>query len=144
MGQIKAPEGANKKRTIVGRGIGSTRGRTSGRGNKGQNSRSGGGVRVGFEGGQMPLYRRIARRGFSNSPFKKEYQAISLDAISKNFNDGEVVNRDALIDKGIIKGHATEAKILANGELTKKVIIEGLKISAPAAKKIESAGGQIK
>ncbi|SRR5690554_607058 len=143
MGRIKAPAGANRKKTIVGRGVGS-KGRTCGRGDKGQNSRTGGGVRPGFEGGQMPLYRRIARRGFSNQPFKVEYEVISLDAVSKKYEEGEVVSLATLKERSLIKGVGSQAKVLANGELTKKVVFEGLKISAAAVKKIEAAGGEIR
>ena len=143
MAQIHAPEGATKKKTIVGRGYGS-KGRFCGRGMNGQNSRSGGGVRPGFEGGQMPLYRRVARRGFSNCPFKKEYVAVSLDVISKIFQDGETVTLQALKDHCVVKGFTTDAKILANGEITKKVTVEGLKVSAAAAEKIKAAGGEVK
>lgn len=143
MGQINAPVGANTKKTIVGRGA-SSKGRTCGRGNNGQNSRSGGGVRPGFEGGQMPLYRRIARRGFSNYPFKQEFEVVSLDAISIKFEDGEVVNLDSLKDRCLVKGADAQAKVLANGELTKKVIFEGLKVSVAAITKIEAAGGEIR
>lgn len=143
MGRIKAPEGANKKKTIVGRGIGS-KGRTCGRGNKGQNSRTGGGVRPGFEGGQMPLYRRIARRGFSNHPFKEEYQVVSLDDISLFFEDGESVTLASLKERALVKGINTKAKVLANGDLTKKVIFEGLKMSVAAQEKIKAAGGEIR
>ncbi len=143
MAQLHAPCGANTKKTIVGRGA-SSKGRTCGRGANGQNSRSGGGVRPGFEGGQMPLYRRVARRGFSNYPFKKEYTVVSLDAINEAFKDGETVNLQALKDLCLIKGVDTDAKILANGELKKKVIVEGLKVSAAAAEKIKAAGGEVK
>jgi large subunit ribosomal protein L15 len=143
MGQMNAPVGANTKKTIVGRGS-SSKGRTCGRGNNGQNARSGGGVRPGFEGGQMPLFRRIARRGFSNYPFKQEYEVVSLDVISNWFENGEVVNLDSLKDKSLIKGADALAKVLANGELTKKVIFEGLKISAAAVEKIKAAGGEIR
>ncbi len=143
MGQIKAPFGANTKKTILGRGA-SSKGRTCGRGNNGQNARSGGGVRPGFEGGQMPLYRRLARRGFSNYPFKEEYEVVSLDVVSVNFEDGEVVSLESLKDKGLVKGADALAKVLANGELTKKVVFEGLKISASAVEKIKAAGGEIR
>ncbi len=143
MGQIIAPFGANTKKTIVGRGA-SSKGRACGRGHDGQNSRSGGGVRPGFEGGQMPLYRRVARRGFSNMPFKVTYQPVSLSVIDKEFADGEVVNLEALKAKGIVKGNDVKAKILANGTLTKKVVIEGLKASESAKKLIEEAGASIK
>ena len=98
MAKIIAPKGANTKKTILGRGA-SSKGRTSGRGHDGQNSRSGGGTRPGFEGGQMPLYRRLARRGFSNEPFKVEYEVVSLDDISRVFNDGDVVTLEAQIGR---------------------------------------------
>ena len=143
MGQINAPKGANTKKTIVGRGA-SSKGRASGRGHDGQKSRSGGGVRLGFEGGQMPLYRRVARRGFSNSVFKQGYVVVSLDVISANFEDGDVVSLDALKGAGLVKGYDAQAKILSNGELTKKVVIDGLKVSASAIEKIKAAGGEIR
>ena len=142
MGQIIAPVWANKKKTIVGRGKAS-KGRTSGRGHDGQNSRSGGGTRPGFEGGQMPLYRRIARKGFSNHPFKVVYEPVSLEQLSINFNDGDTVNIETLKEKKIIKGKNVKAKILANGEIDKKVIVVGLKLSENAAGKIKAAGGEI-
>ncbi|MDY4889606.1 MAG: 50S ribosomal protein L15 [Sphaerochaetaceae bacterium] len=143
MAQIVKPEGATVKKTIVGRGA-SSKGRTSGRGHNGQNSRSGGGVRPGFEGGQMPLYRKVARRGFSNYPFKKEYVAVSLDTLSEKFEDGEVVNVASLKELNVVKGMDVLVKILSNGEITKKVVIEGLKTSAAAAEKIKAAGGEVK
>ena len=143
MAKIIAPKGANTKKTILGRGA-SSKGRSCGRGHGGQNSRSGGGTRLGFEGGQMPLYRRLARRGFSNEPFKVVYEAVSLDDISRVFDDGDVVTLEALKELGVVKGVKTQAKILNNGELTKKVIIEGLKVSASAIEAIKAAGGQIR
>jgi|SRR5690554_632185 len=143
MAKIIAPKGANTKKTILGRGA-SSKGRTSGRGHDGQNSRSGGGTRPGFEGGQMPLYRRLARRGFSNEPFKVEYEVVSLDDISRVFNDGDVVTLEALKELEVVKGVKTQAKILNNGELIKKVIIEGLKVSASAIEAIKAAGGEIR
>ncbi|MFA6844141.1 MAG: 50S ribosomal protein L15 [Sphaerochaetaceae bacterium] len=143
MAQIHAPYGANTKKTILGRGA-SSKGRTCGKGNKGQNSRSGGNSAPGFEGGQMPLYRRVARRGFSNYKFKQDYQAVSLDVLSTNFDDGETVNLDALKDKGIVKGFKTQAKILGDGDLTKKLVIDGIKVSATASEKIKAAGGEIR
>jgi ribosomal protein L15, bacterial/organelle len=143
MAQIIAPFGANTKKTIVGRGA-SSKGRACGRGHDGQNSRSGGGVRPGFEGGQMPLYRRVARRGFSNMPFKVTYQAVSLSVIDEKYADGETVSLETLKAKGIVKGKEVQAKILANGQLTKKVTIEGLKVSESAKKLIEEAGATLK
>ncbi|MCR5731654.1 MAG: 50S ribosomal protein L15 [Sphaerochaetaceae bacterium] len=143
MGQIHAPFGANTKKTIVGRGA-SSKGRACGRGHDGQNSRSGGGVRPGFEGGQMPLYRRVARRGFSNALFKETYQVVSLTAVSAKYEDGETVNIETLKAKGLIKGADVLVKILANGELTKKVSFEGVKCSQAAKAAIEAAGGSVK
>lgn len=143
MAQIVKPKGATKNKTRVGRGS-SSKGRTCGRGNNGQNSRSGGGVRPGFEGGQMPLYRRVARRGFSNYPFKVEYQPVSISVIDELYDDGEVVNDESLRERGIIKGKKTKAKILNNGEITKKVTVEGLAISQTAKAAIENAGGSVK
>lgn len=143
MPQIVKPLGATKKKTIVGRGA-SSKGRACGRGHDGQNSRSGGGVRLGFEGGQMPLYRRLARRGFSNSPFKVTYQAVNLSDLEVAFEAGEVVNEESLREKGLLKGHKAIAKILSNGELTKALIVEGIKCSATASEKIKAAGGDIK
>jgi len=143
MAQIHAPEGANTKKTIVGRGA-SSKGRASGRGHDGQNSRSGGGVRPGFEGGQMPLYRKLARRGFSNCPFKKEFAVVSLETLSEKFEDGQTVSLVTLKEKKIVKGKDVQVKVLANGELKKKLVVEGLKVSAPAAEKIKAAGGEVK
>ena len=143
MAQIIKPFGATKKKTIVGRGA-SSKGRACGRGHDGQNSRTGGGPRLGFEGGQMPLYRRVARRGFSNYPFKVENQAVSLSTIDAVFEDGSVVSDATLREAGVIKGKETTAKILATGEITKKVTVEGLKLSKAAADKIVAAGGSVK
>ena len=143
MGQINAPYGANRKKTIVGRGA-SSKGRACGRGHDGQNSRSGGGVRLGFEGGQMPLYRRVARRGFSNAPFKVTYQVLSLDTVSELYADGEIVSAESLKEKGVIKGVGVQVKVLANGDLTKKVVFEGVKVSEKAKAAIEAAGGSVK
>ncbi|MGN0849982.1 MAG: 50S ribosomal protein L15 [Candidatus Ornithospirochaeta sp.] len=143
MAQIIKPFGATKKKTIVGRGA-SSKGRACGRGHDGQNSRTGGGPRPGFEGGQMPLYRRVARRGFSNYPFKVENQAVSLSTIDAVFEDGAIVSDATLREAGVIKGKDTVAKILATGEITKKVTVEGLKLSKAAQEKIEAAGGSVK
>ena len=143
MAQIIKPFGATKNKTIVGRGA-SSKGRACGRGHDGQNSRTGGGPRPGFEGGQMPLYRRVARRGFSNYPFKVENQAVSLSTIDAVFEDGAVVSDATLREAGVIKGKDTVAKILATGEIAKKVTVEGLKLSKAAQEKIEAAGGSVK
>lgn len=139
---LRAPEGANKRKRIVGRGQGSGRGTTAGRGNKGQKSRSGGKTYVGFEGGQMPLYRRLAHRGFSNYPFRKEYQIINLGEVQKRFNDGDTVDAAALVMAGLVKG-AMPVKILGDGEFTKKLNFKVDAISASAKEKIEKAGGTV-
>ena len=142
MAQIVKPAGATTRKTIVGRGA-SSKGRACGRGHDGQNSRSGGGVRLGFEGGQMPLYRRLARRGFSNYPFKVERQPISLAELERVFAEGETVSAETLKAKGLIKGQV-EAKILSDGEITKKLVVEGVKASAAAQEKIKAAGGELR
>jgi large subunit ribosomal protein L15 len=139
---LHAPEGANKKKRIVGRGQGSGRGTTAGRGNKGQQSRSGGKTYVGFEGGQMPLYRRLARRGFSNYPFKKTFQVVNLGEIEKRFEDGETVEPATLLSKGLAKG-PVPVKILGNGDITKKLSFKVAALSASAKEKIEKAGGSV-
>jgi large subunit ribosomal protein L15 len=139
---LHAPEGANKKKRIVGRGQGSGLGTTAGRGNKGQQSRSGGKTYVGFEGGQMPLYRRLAHRGFSNYPFKKEVQIVNLGEIEKRYADGETVDVASLVKKGLVKG-AVPVKVLGDGEFTKKLSFKVDAISASAKEKIEKAGGSV-
>lgn len=142
---LSAPQGANKKPKRVGRGSSSGLGSTAGRGNKGQQSRSGGKTYVGFEGGQMPLYRRIAHKGFSNYPFKKEYYCINVEVLEAKFNDGETVNKESLIAKGFISAKAdTLVKVLGNGEITKKLTVDVDKVSASAKAKIEKAGGTVK
>jgi large subunit ribosomal protein L15 len=142
MEQIKAPLGANKKKSIVGRGTGS-KGRTAGRGRDGQNSRSGGGTRPGFEGGQMPLYRRIAHRGFSNYPFKEIYTVINVSKLQEKFIDGEVVTEETLREKGLLKGKKALVKILGNGEIKVKLDVQIEKVTSGAKTKIEKAGGKV-
>ncbi|MDR1930527.1 MAG: 50S ribosomal protein L15 [Treponema sp.] len=139
---LHAPEGANKKKRIIGRGAGSGRGTTAGKGNKGQKARSGGKTYVGFEGGQMPLYRRLAQRGFSNYPFKKEYQVVNLGELEKRYENGESVNPASLIKKGLAKG-PVPVKILGMGDLTKKLNVSVEALSASAREKIEKAGGTV-
>ena len=142
---LSAPQGANKKPKRVGRGSSSGLGTTAGKGNKGQQSRSGGKTYVGFEGGQMPLYRRIARKGFSNYPFKKEYVCINVELLETKYNDGETVNKASLVEKGFISSKSNSlVKILGNGEITKKLTVEVDKVSASAKDKIEKAGGSVK
>ncbi len=142
---LHAPEGANKKPKRVGRGSSSGLGTTAGKGNKGQQSRSGKAVPyVGFEGGQMPLYRRIAHRGFSNYPFKKEYDVLNVDVLEQKFNAGETVDKAALLSKGLIRSAKSLVKVLGNGELTKSLTVDVDKVSASAKVKIEKAGGSVK
>ena len=141
---LSAPEGANKKKRIVGRGSSSGSGTTAGKGNKGQQSRSGGKTYIGFEGGQMPLYRRIAHRGFSNYPFKKEFSVINLDVLEEKFASGDTVNKESLFSKGLISSADALGKVLGNGELSKKFTVEVDKVSASAKAKIEKAGGSVK
>ena len=140
---LSAPKGQKKNRKILGRGSGSGRGKTSGKGHKGQNSRAGGGVRPGFEGGQMPLYRRVARRGFSNEPFRNKKAEIRLSDIERAFSDGDTVTMDELRKKKLVKKTDRMAKILNNGKLSKKVTISGLSVSSGAKEAIEKAGGSI-
>lgn len=142
---LSAPRGANKKPKRVGRGSSSGLGTTAGRGNKGQQSRSGGKVYVGFEGGQMPLYRRVAIRGFSNYPFKKEYVCINVEQLEAKFADGETIDKATLAAKGFIsRKSASLVKILGNGDVTKKFTVEVDKVSESAKAKIEKAGGTVK
>ena len=134
-------EGSNKKRKRVGRGTGSGHGKTSGRGHKGQRSRSGGGVRPGFEGGQMPLVRRIPKRGFNNI-FRKEYIIIQVSDL-ETFDTGTRIDREALVQAGLVGKRDNLVKVLANGELTKSLTIAVDKVSEGAKKKIEAAGGTV-
>ena len=139
---LYAPAGANKRKKILGRGQGSGKGSTSGKGHKGQKARSGGKTYVGFEGGQMPLYRRLAHRGFSNHPFKKEWQVVNLGEIEKRYETGETVDLASLNKKKLVKS-VEPIKILAVGDFTKKLNFNVAAISASAKEKIEKAGGAI-
>ncbi|MEX2442104.1 MAG: 50S ribosomal protein L15 [Alkalispirochaeta sp.] len=143
MSILRVPAGAIRQKKRIGRGSGSGTGKTSGKGHKGQNARSGGGVRIGFEGGQMPLYRRIARRGFSNYPFKIEYVPVNLDRLSAAFETGVEVNLEALRSAGLVSRNATHVKILGRGEINKALTLTGLRVSAGAQSKIEAAGGSV-
>ncbi len=140
---LRVPRGTIKKKRIRGRGSGTGRGGRCGKGNKGQNARSGGGVRLGFEGGQMPLYRRIARRGFSNARFKTIYAVVNVGDLEKKYSGNETVNRDSLYSKGMISKKAAAVKVLGNGELTKKLIVAVDKVSQNARDKILKEGGEI-
>ena len=141
---IKPRPGAKHRRKRLGCGESSGLGKTSGRGHKGQKSRSGGGPRSTFEGGQMPLYRRLPKRGFNNARFKKYYAVINVGTLEDIFDDGSTVNEEALRDAGLIKGRYAGLKILGEGEVTKKFTIEADRVSSSAKEKIEGAGGQVK
>ena len=138
---IEQPEGAVRSSKRVGRGTSSGTGKTSGKGHKGQNARSGGGVRPGFEGGQLPLFRRLPKRGFSNAKFKVEYATINVSDLDK-FEDGAVVTPELLKEMGIVKKQLAGIKVLGNGELTKKLTVKAAKFSATAVEKIEKMGGK--
>ena len=142
---LSAPQGANKQPKRVGRGSSSGLGSTAGKGNKGQQSRSGGKTYIGFEGGQMPLFRRIAHKGFSNYPFKKEYVCINVWQLDAKFNEGETVDKAALIAKDFISAKsASLVKVLGNGDIKKKLNVVVDKVSESAKAKIEKAGGSVK
>jgi len=138
--ELRSPEGSRKKRRRVGRGEGSGSGKTAGRGTKGQNSRSGGGVSVGFEGGQMPLQRRIPKRGFTNI-FKKKYEIINVKDL-RNFASGETIDREKLREAGLVK-KSVGLKLLGVGEISHPLTIKIDKVSRAAREKIESAGGTV-
>lgn len=140
--ELSPAAGSTKKAWRKGRGPGSGNGKTAGRGHKGQNARSGGGVRTGFEGGQIPLYRRLPKRGFTNDVFKKEYAIINVEALDK-FNDGDVVSIETLVNEGIIKKELCGLKVLGRGEITKKLTVKATIFSASAKEKIEAAGGKV-
>ena len=138
--ELSPAQGSAKSRYRKGRGPGSGNGKTAGRGHKGQNARSGGGVRPGFEGGQLPIYRRLPKRGFNNH-FAKEYAIINVCRLN-DFDEGSVINVQTLLDCGIINKELDGLKVLGNGELTKKLTVEAAIFSATAKEKIEAAGGK--
>ncbi len=139
--ELKKNEGATFRKKIVGRGPGSGLGKTSGRGQKGQNARSGGGVSPVFEGGQLPLYRRLPKRGFSNHDFKTVYAVINVGDLNV-FNDGDVVTPALLKEKGIVKKQLNGIKVLGNGTLEKKITIQAHRFSSSALRKIEESGSK--
>ena len=140
--ELSPAEGSARDSFRKGRGPGSGNGKTAGKGHKGQNARSGGGVRPGFEGGQLPLYRKLPKRGFNNSKFAKVYAIVNVDALNV-FEDGAVVDLDALMAKKIVRRANDGLKILGNGEITKKLTVKATVFSATAKEKIEAAGGKI-
>ena len=139
LNELQPAEGSKFAPKRVGRGIGSGTGKTSGKGHKGQNARSGGGVRPGFEGGQMPLYRRLPKRGFTNRN-TKDIVSINITELNR-FEDGTVVTIETLVKNGVIKNPKDGVKILGNGELTKKLTVKANAFSASAAEKIQALGG---
>ncbi|GAG09428.1 unnamed protein product [marine sediment metagenome] len=138
--ELMTPKGSRKKRKRIGRGAGSGSGKTAGRGTKGQNSRSGGGVSLGFEGGQMPLHRRIPKRGFTNI-FKKHYEIINIKDL-KHFDSGEIIDRNTFLKVGLLK-KAKAVKLLGEGDISYPINIKVDKVSQAAKEKIESAGGKV-
>lgn len=137
--ELKPSEGSRKERNRVGRGTGSGNGKTSGRGHKGQKARSGGGVRLGFEGGQLPLFRRIPKRGFTNIN-RKEFAIVNLDVLNR-FEDGTEVTPELLVETGIIRNEKSGIKILSNGNIEKKLTVKANKFSATAKEAIEANSG---
>ena len=137
--QLVPAPGSRTKPYRKGRGIGSGNGKTAGKGHKGQNARSGGGVRPGFEGGQLPLYRKLPKRGFNNK-FAKVYATVNVSDLNK-FEDGATVTLESLVNAGIVRKEYDGLKVLGNGELTKKLTVEAKVFTATAKEKIEAAGG---
>ena len=139
--ELSPAEGSVKNSFRKGRGAGSGNGKTAGKGHKGQNARSGGGVRPGFEGGQLPLYRKLPKRGFNNARFGKQYTVINVESLNK-FNDGDVVDSAALLAVGLVDTVVDGIKVLGEGELTKKPTVKAKVFSASAKEKIEAVGGK--
>ncbi len=139
--ELSPMEGSTKERFRKGRGAGSGNGKTAGKGHKGQNARSGGGVRPGFEGGQLPLYRKLPKRGFNNARFAKQYSVVNVQCLNK-FNDGDVVDCAALLAAGIIAKALDGVKVLGEGEITKKLTVKAAVFSTSAKEKIEAVGGK--
>ena len=140
LSELRPAEGSAKAAWRKGRGPGSGNGKTAGKGHKGQNARSGGGVRPGFEGGQIPLYRKLPKRGFHNK-FGKTYSIVNVDVFNK-FEDGAVVDLAALMENKIVRKANDGLKVLGNGEITKKITVKAAVFSATAKEKIEAAGGK--
>ncbi|WP_314078323.1 50S ribosomal protein L15 [uncultured Granulicatella sp.] len=139
--ELQPAAGSRKERNRVGRGQGSGNGKTAGRGSKGQKARSGGGVRLGFEGGQTPLFRRLPKRGFQNIN-RKEYAVVNLETLNR-FEDGQEVTAAVLVEAGIVKNEKDGIKVLANGKLERKLTVKANKFSQAAKEAIEAAGGTV-
>src|SRR5215510_930679 len=142
LNNLRPPKGATHAKKRIGRGQGSGNGKTAGRGHKGAKSRSGFKFKRGFEGGQMPLHRRVPKRGFHNH-FRVEYDVINLDTLGERFEPGTVVTPDALREAGLLLGSGRPVKVLARGEVSKALTIRAHKFSGKAAEKIAAAGGQV-
>lgn len=155
LANLKAPKGATTARKRLGRGQGSGTGKTAGKGHKGQNARSGGGVRVGFEGGQMPLHMRLPKRGFTNI-HSRSVEIVNMHSLERVFNDGDVVDIQSMFEKGLIGARVNEkdgvkvytakadaVKVLGQGQLSKKLTVKAHRISKSAQEKIEAAGGSV-
>ena len=138
---LSPAEGSVKENFRKGRGAGSGNGKTAGKGHKGQNARSGGGVRPGFEGGQLPLYRKLPKRGFNNDRFGKKYTIVNVDVLNR-FEDGAVVDADALLAAGVVSKVLDGIKVLGEGEVSKKITVKAAVFSAAAKEKIEAVGGK--
>lgn len=139
--ELSPAAGSKKEVKRIGRGAGSGQGKTAGKGHKGQKARAGRGMSPGFEGGQMPLQRRVPKRGFVNI-FGKEFSIVNVSALDQSFEDGAVVDIDALIEKGLVKKVLDGVKILGNGEISKKLTVQVNAYSEAAKQKIEAAGGK--
>ncbi|HSJ00868.1 MAG TPA: 50S ribosomal protein L15 [Verrucomicrobium sp.] len=140
---LKPKPGAKHRRKRVGCGESSGHGKTSGRGHKGQKARSGGAIRPGFEGGQMPLHRRLPKKGFNNTQFRDMTEVVNVGDLDSRFDDGAVVNEQSLRDAGLIKRRCDVVKILGDGEVERKLTVQVAKVSASAKEKIEKAGGTV-
>ena len=140
LNELRPAEGSVQERYRKGRGPGSGNGKTAGKGHKGQNARSGGGVRPGFEGGQFPIYRQLPKRGFNNKRFATVYATINVSDLNR-FEDGAIVDIETLLDARVIRKAQDGLKVLGNGELNKKLTVKAAKFSAAAKEKIEAAGG---
>ena len=141
--ELKPNPGAKHRRKRLGCGESSGLGKTSGRGHKGQKSRSGGGVRPGFEGGQMPLHRRLPKKGFSNVAFRPTVAVVNVSQLNERFEDGETVSEETLRAKGLVSGRCDLVKVLGNGEIDRKLTVTVDAASATAKAKIEKAGGSV-
>ena len=140
LNELRPAEGSVQERYRKGRGPGSGNGKTAGKGHKGQNARSGGGVRPGFEGGQFPIYRQLPKRGFNNQRFATVYATVNVSDLNR-FEDGAIVDIQTLLDARVIRKAQDGLKVLGNGEITKKLTVKAAKFSAAAKEKIEAAGG---